>query len=67
LVYKLQRSYWNRRLQTSSYCRKIDKVVVIEERARLKARYYSVCGKPDHNVRTCLDTRELSDSSVSSV
>ena len=33
--------------------------------SRTKIQYYSVCGKPGHNARTCKEAAESSDSSVS--
>jgi len=33
--------------------------------SRTKIRCYGVCGKPGHNVRTCKEAAESSDSSVS--
>ena len=35
--------------------------------ARTKAPCCGVCGKPGHNARTCKDTADLSDASISSV
>jgi hypothetical protein len=35
--------------------------------ARTKVRCCGVCGKPDHNARTCQEAAELSNSAVSDV
>ena len=35
--------------------------------SRMKIRCCGVCGKPGHNVRTCKEAAESSDSSVSNL